>query len=73
MVEAAGCVTRPTLDVPLDYAVIGSKRAKGKTETERRLKELIAAGAAITQLDEAKFLDVMRAERSQGGALASPP
>ncbi len=69
MVEAAGCVTRPTLDAELDYAVFGGKRAKGKTEAERTVKELSAAGAKLRVLDEAQFLDVMRAERSQGGSL----
>lgn len=69
MVEAAGCVTRGTLDAELDYAVFGSKRAKGRTEAERTVKELAASGAKLTVLDEAQFLDVMRAERPQGGAL----
>ena len=69
MVEAAGCTVHAKLDATVDFAVFGDKRAKGKTEAERAASELVAQGAKLVVLTEGKFLDLVRAERPQGGTL----
>lgn len=69
LVEAAGGVVTTEIDDRLDYLVVGNRRGERKIATIHQVERLIAAGAAITRLDEDRFLDLVRRRPPRGAAL----
>lgn len=59
-VQARGGVVSETLSADLDYVVFGGGRMKGKAAAERKAQALRDKGAALTILDEAGLIHLLR-------------
>ena len=68
LVKAIGAEPVDTLDETLDYVVIGSRRAAGKTAAQRKAQELLQAGAEFEVIDEWAFFDLVRAQGKPGSS-----
>lgn len=63
MVEATGAVATDKIDERLDYLAVGNRRGPGKIAVINQVAKLVAAGAAIVELDEHGFLELVRVDQ----------
>ncbi len=56
------------LDENVDYVVVGSRRAAGKTAAMRRVQALVDGGAGLDVIDETTFFELVRSQGQPGGA-----
>ena len=63
MVEATGAVVTDEIDARLDYLAVGNRRGPRKLAMINQVARIVAAGAAIVELDEHGFLERVRIDQ----------
>ena len=65
MTQAAGASVAEDVDTTVDYLILGNRRGASKVALQRKAERLQEAGAPITILHEAAFMELVRVEKAK--------